>query len=140
MSLLQLGPVLFGGTPGIIAYLQTKHVLSSRKQCPCGTAMQLQDRNDISDGCRWRCPACRRTLSIRDGSFFSRSRLPLQKWLLLIYWWGRQYPVGDAMEEAEVTEATAIQVLSVTHSSAQFNYYCNVYRCIHGCVMCAVTA
>lgn len=120
MSLLQLGPVLFGGTPGIIAYLQAKNVLSSSKQCSCGTAMQLQDRNDISDGCRWRCPdpQCRNSLSIRDGSFFSQSRLPLQKWLLLMYWWGRQYPVGDAMEEAQVTEATAIQVLSVTHGSA----------------------
>ena len=111
MSLLQLGPVLFGGTPGIIAYLQAKHVISSNKQCVRGTAMRLQDCSGISDGCRWRCPACRRSVSIRDRSFFARSRLPLQKWLLLMYWWGRQYPVGDAMEEAEVTEATAIQVL-----------------------------
>ena len=111
MSLLELGPTLFGGSAGIITYLQGQHVLASSKQFPCGTAMVLQDWADISDGCRWRCPNCQKTFSIRDGSFFQQSQLPLQKWLLLIYWWARQYPVTDAQEEAaQVTNTTAIQV------------------------------
>ena len=49
---------LDGVLVGIITYLQSKHVLVSTKQCPCGTAMILQTRRDISDGCRWRCPSC----------------------------------------------------------------------------------
>ena len=110
MSLIGIGPVMFGGTAGIITYLQSKHVLASTKQCPCGTAMILQTRRDISDGCRWRCPSCRKSISIREGSFFDKSRLPLQKWLILIYWWAKQYPVSDAEEEAQVTNTTAIQV------------------------------
>ena len=28
--------------------------------------------------------------------FFSKSRLPLQKWLLMLYLWAREYPVSDA--------------------------------------------
>ena len=39
-----------------------------------------------------------------------KSRLSLQKWVLLMYMWVRQYPVTDACEEAEVTEHTAIDV------------------------------
>ena len=112
MSLLELGPVAFGGTPGIITFLQGKHVLASQKKCPCGTMMVLQSRQDISDGCRWRCPDCHKCISIRKGSFFEKSKLSLQKWLLLMHWWARQYPVTDAKEEIGVTEATAIQVYS----------------------------
>ena len=57
---------------------------------------------------RWRCPVstCRKTRSLRDGSFFEKSKLSLQKWL---HWWCREYPVTDASQEAKVTETTAIQ-------------------------------
>ena len=47
---------------------------------------------------------------VRDGSFFSRSKLTLQKWLILLYWWVRKYPVTDAAEEAKVEHNTAIAV------------------------------
>ena len=112
MSLLELGPIAFGGTPAIIAFLQGKNVLAGQKQCVCGTMMVLQDRSDISDGCRWRCPDCRKTGSIRSGSFFAKSKITLQKWLLLMHWWSRQYAVKDAAEETGVSEPTAVQVYS----------------------------
>ena len=32
------------------------------------------------------------------------------KWLVLMHWWCRQYPVTDAAQEAKVTEATAVQI------------------------------
>ena len=51
MSILELGPVAFGGTFGIIAFLQGKQVLARHKQCPCGSAMVLQERADIMQ--RW---------------------------------------------------------------------------------------
>ena len=52
---------------------------------------------------------CRKSQSLRDRSFFEKSKLTLQKWLVLMHWWSREYPVTDAAEEAKVTEATAIQ-------------------------------
>ena len=66
--------------------------------------MEMKERSDISDGYRWRCPDCNKTASIRKGSFFEQSKLTLQKWLLLMHWWARQYPVTDAAVEVEVTE------------------------------------
>ena len=110
MSLLELGPIAFGGTPAIVAFLQRKNVLASQHQCSCGTMMTLQERADVSDGCRWRCPSCYKAVTIRTGSFFNKSKIKLQKWLLLMHWWSRQYPVKDAAEEAGVSEPTAIQV------------------------------
>ena len=60
---------------------------------------------------RLQCPdtACRKSLSLREGSFFSLSKLDLQQWLVLLYWWCRQYPVADAAEEVNVSWVSAIQ-------------------------------
>ena len=60
---------------------------------------------------RWRCPARpAEKLSIREGSFFSKSRLTLQQWLILIHWWMREYPSGQAAEEARVAAETVGQI------------------------------
>ena len=35
---------------------------------------------------------------------FEQTRITLQKWLILIYWWVRELAVTDASEEAEVSK------------------------------------
>ena len=72
--------------------------------------MQERRRDDISDGVSWYCPQCYTRKSIRDGSFFSKSKLTLQKWLLLLHFWIRQTPVTDAMQDVEVAKRTAIDI------------------------------
>ena len=63
-----------------------------------------------SDGVCWYCPSCKTTKSIRDGSFFSKSKLTLQKWMLAILWWSREYPVTDMAMEVEITERSACDI------------------------------
>ncbi|XP_019863338.1 PREDICTED: uncharacterized protein LOC100639804 [Amphimedon queenslandica] len=63
-----------------------------------------------SDGKCWYCPTCKTTRSIRHGSFFSQSKITLQKWMILMLWWSREYPVTDASREAEVNPDTAVDV------------------------------
>ena len=72
--------------------------------------MQERPRQDVSDKFSWWCPRCKTRKTIRDGSFFHKSHISLQKWLLLIYLWARQYPVCDVAEEVEVDQHTAIDV------------------------------
>lgn len=72
--------------------------------------MVIRKRSDVTDGVSWWCSRCKGRKSIREGSFFSKSRLTLQKWLIVLYMWARQYPVKDAAEEAEVQEKTAIDI------------------------------
>ena len=50
------------------------------------------------------------SVSVRDGSFFHKSKFTLQKWLILFYWSVREYPVTDAAEEAKVEPNTAVAV------------------------------
>ena len=42
--------------------------------------------------------------------FFTKSRIPLKKWLLLLHCWVYQYPAKDAAEEAEVDPSTACDI------------------------------
>ena len=116
MPLVSIGSTIFGPIMGLIAFFQNHHLLSNQKECPqCTTAqtpamMTLEPRDDISDKFHWKCRRCNKRISLRDGSFFSKSKLSLQKWAILMYWWARQYAVTDAAEEAEVTETTACQI------------------------------
>ena len=113
MSLLELGPTIFGPKRDLVNYLQNKHLLAGNMQCQrCAVPMNLQSRDEsvCSDGFSWRCPACYTYKSIRHDSFFSKSRLSLQKWLLLMHLWSRDCPVTDAADEVEVTEKSAIQI------------------------------
>ena len=47
---------------------------------------------------------------VYDMSYFSKSRLSLQKWLLLMHLWSRDCQVSDAAREAQITEKSAIQM------------------------------
>ena len=99
ISLLELGPVIFGGIDGIISLLQWKALLAQKKTCHrCLVPMNITRRASLTDG---RAFWCYTYTSLRSGSFFAKSRLPLQKWV-------REYPIKDAQEEAEVAHDTAV--------------------------------
>lgn len=49
--------------------------------------MVLQTSNSSSDGFCWRCRTCWKKVSVRKGSFFSGSKLPLTELIIFIYMW-----------------------------------------------------
>ena len=51
---------------------------------------------------------CRKSSSLRTGTFFEKTRVSLQKMLLLIYWWASQYPVVQAAREAGVPNTISV--------------------------------
>ena len=54
LSILKMGPVLFGSIEDLIAYLQGKGLLATNKQCPnCSSIMTLQRRSDTEDQYRY---------------------------------------------------------------------------------------
>ena len=64
-------------------------------------------------------------VSVREV-FFTKSRMPLKKWLLLLHCWVRQYPAKDAAEEAEVDPNTACDIYRYFSGGLSWNVY--VYR------------
>jgi len=68
ISLLQLGPVIFGGTDGIISFLQEKGLLAQQLTCHCcSVPMNIAS---LTDGHAFWCPQCHTYTSLRSGSFF----------------------------------------------------------------------
>ena len=54
LSILKMGPVLFGSVENLIVYLQGKGLLATNKQCPnCASTMVLQCHSDIEDKYRY---------------------------------------------------------------------------------------
>ena len=52
----------------------------------------------------------KKSVSLRIGTFFEKTRISLQKFILLIYWWVRQYPITQEACECEVAKGTAVDV------------------------------
>ena len=111
-SSMDLGPVIFTKEKGdLLQYLRGKGLLANSMTCVrCNSTMTEGDKRDVTDEKIWRCGQCKTTKSIRKGSFFSRSRMPLNKWMLMIYLWARQYPVTSVAEEAKVEANSAVAV------------------------------
>ena len=111
-SLLELGPIVFGPTDHLIAWLRSKRLLAQSQDCTsCNLPMRQGTRRDVTDGLVWHCPSCKTTKSIREGSFFfTKSRLSLKKWLLLLHFWMKEYPVSDAASDLQVDNNTACDV------------------------------
>ena len=107
MSLMDIGPVIFGPTEDLIAWLRSKRLLGRTQHCSSCNAT-MRNGSDVSDGVVWRCPLCKSTKSIRAGSF--KSRLPLKKWLLLFYYWSKQFPAKDAADDADIHKNSACDV------------------------------
>ena len=85
LSILDVAHFLFGSVDQQITFLQQKGLLATNKTCgTCHASMTLGSKRDISDGSIFRCRNCKTTKSLRVGSFFSKSKLPLQKWLVLL--------------------------------------------------------
>ena len=114
MTITSVRPTIFSNDPkDRIDFLQQNHLLASAMLCgSCNNPMTMGSKRDISDGWTFRCTStgCKTTKSVRAGSFFSKSRLSLKQWLVLLYWWVREYSVTQAAEEAEVGRGTAIKV------------------------------
>ncbi|XP_069684805.1 uncharacterized protein [Periplaneta americana] len=84
-------------------WLARRSLVRNSYQCPtCSRACALYARQNIIDGMQWHCRLCRHSKSIRDGSFFSKSHLPLNIIMRLIYCWAIDMPQEVACRETGV--------------------------------------
>ena len=79
--------------------------------------MELTQRptSSTSDGWGWRCSnqRCANRCSfrtIRTGSFFEKSKITLDKWLYVIYFWSQGTKVTTASKMVQVSEKSTIQM------------------------------
>ena len=76
--------IVFKSNEETIYWLQGKHLLASSMDCPkCSRQCRVKRKGTLY----WRCPrkGCQAVVSVRDKTFFTRSKLSLQTILKLIY-------------------------------------------------------
>ena len=98
MKISELHCIILQRNLVLITWLQARGLLKDSMRCSergCRTVMQLKERVACQDGYHWKCSRarCKRTKSLRTGSFFANSNLPLGDLISLIYCWS----VGMAM-------------------------------------------
>lgn len=76
-------------TEGALKFLASRNCIYNMRDCSkCKQPMGLIKISDRSDGFRWSCKKCNQSVcSVREGSFFSKSKLPITTLLLIIYVW-----------------------------------------------------
>jgi hypothetical protein len=75
-----------------IIWLASHHLLRNEYFCEkCHNLCTFSVYNQGGDGYRWSCASCRFSKSLRDSSFFSKSKLTLKQILLVMYMWSCEY-------------------------------------------------
>ena len=124
MSLFSLGALIFGDTIKLIDWLKNKGLLASSmdcQKCNNGTAMVFTERTE--QGVKGWLYFALHPLSHNEDHlnnkffFFAKSKLPLNKWVFLLYLWSMDVGVCTAALQAEVSEVTAVDVYQFVEMS-----------------------
>ena len=62
----------------------------------------------MKNGYKWWCKACKTSKTLRAGSFFEKSKIPLRTWILLILLWAYQLLVCTVAQLVVLNKETAI--------------------------------
>ncbi|XP_047135528.1 uncharacterized protein LOC124812680 [Hydra vulgaris] len=99
-----------GGEPmSVFKWLAKRRLLKNSVYCmQCGISFGLNAYKNATDAYRWFCKNCKKRQSVCDGSFFSKSRLPLRQLLLYIYSWRQNAPQQDIQHETEIHRSATL--------------------------------
>ena len=56
------------------------------------------------------CRQCKGQKTIRESSFFSQSKLSLQKWLFVLILCAKDTPITDAIDDARIDSRTGVEI------------------------------
>lgn len=104
-----------------LQWLARRRLIFNSKLCDhCNDSCSLHNYNSGLDGKRWACESCGIRKSVREGSFFSRSRLTLKQIIIIIYCWSYDMPQALIRHEAEVSsEHTSIDWCNFLREEAE---------------------
>lgn len=98
-----------GNALDVIEFLAKLGLLVNSVACDCGKQMSLVKYSSCRDGFRWSCcRSCSKTKSIRAGSFFGESKLPLMTVVIMLSTWASEAPMADTEWQEEVSQSTII--------------------------------
>ena len=96
LNVLQLAQIL-SSVSETISYLRNKGLLA-KNMFHCGRECYENRNPNTSDTVMFQCKVCRKKISVREGSIFSRSRLPLKTLLVLIHSFANSLSMTETMK------------------------------------------
>ncbi|XP_071482493.1 uncharacterized protein [Diadema antillarum] len=91
-----------------LSYLARTGLISNQMTCErFDRECRLNACNDRSDGYVWRCVQCRNRISVRRDSFFSKSHVPLEDLVFLVYLWCEDVSLEFIQKHTNVSRHTA---------------------------------
>jgi len=113
MKMSELYRIIFEGNLAVIQWLQARGLLKTSMRCSerrCRAIMQLRIRTDSIDGYHWKCQSarCKKTKSIRVGSFFCNSNLSLGDVLQIIYCWSVGMSMSTTSTILDISQTTIV--------------------------------
>ena len=107
-----------------IQWCKEHNLLASSVQCPraqCTNTLRWTRRNSSRDGYEWRCSkkSCNGMASIRQNSWFSGSRLSIEKVLALTYAWAHNFTSSQAVHETSLGDEQ-----TSTETVVDWYHYC----------------
>lgn len=101
VNLMKIGQEIGEDDMGILRWLAGRRLLANSCLCEtCNEPMSLNHFQDSVDKFRWYCKDCKQRKSVRAGSFFERSHLPLRQIVTFLYAWSNGWSLKDASREA----------------------------------------
>ena len=96
---------------GCIEWCKEHNLLASSVKYPragCSNALSWTVRSSSRDGYEWRCSkrGCNGMASIRQNSWFSGSKLSIEKILALTYAWAHKFSASQAVHETSLDDET----------------------------------
>ena len=107
--------VILGSFHSVFNFLVNHRLLASQRQCSrCSSDMELTETTRVNDGYMWRCvnSRCRTWLSLRSGSFFEGSNIPLSTWLHVMFLWAMKMSGSHISRLTGLSKPTVIRALS----------------------------
>lgn len=98
--------------PTCLAFLRDHGLLLKSLLCrECRLPMKIEKVTQLQDKERFRCPNsnCRRTASIRTGSFFADSKINLPDLVRIIYYWAKNNLQRQIAYEGSVSERSMVE-------------------------------
>lgn len=96
-----------------LKFLVHHGALHNERECSsCHATMSLLKVKDRTDGLKWWCSSCKVEKTVRGDSIFSKSKLPIETLLLILYGWSTNWCNNTFLEqELEVDTHTAVNWL-----------------------------
>lgn len=87
-------------------------VFKSSQRCGgCNVEMTLQTYSSAPEKVCWRCPRCRKRVSVRSQSILQDSKLSLNELFIFAHQWANDHLMKDTVTEVPVASATATRLM-----------------------------